>query len=135
MFIRLQMKGEESMKMIKVVYCMRRKIGIGREAFLAHWAQVHAPVVLANRELLRLAHYSRSWPEVHGHSARVERGGQMLEPFDGVAQLWWSSQEDMDHAFSDPRALEIQRWLARDEANFVDPARSSRWIGGEDLHF
>ena len=120
--------------MIEVVYCMRRKAGLSHEAFLEHWANVHAPIVTANLAALRLAGYERIVPLQHVFSERVERRRAMLPPFDGVARLTWATEEDMHQAFEADEGLAVQRLLAQDEALFVDPASSCRWIGRTHRH-
>ncbi|MDP3857102.1 MAG: EthD domain-containing protein [Stagnimonas sp.] len=120
--------------MIKVIYCMRRKAGLSHGEFLVHWADVHVPVVMANLKVLRLASYVRTLPLEHAYSARVERNGIMLPPFDGIAELSWASEEDMRLAFESDEALVVQRLLARDEAHFVDPAGSCRWVAQQVRH-
>lgn len=117
--------------MIKVIYCIRRKAGMSREGFLEHWMKVHAPIVMRNREVLRLARYVQTLPISHRFGARVERPGVMLAPYDGVAELAWASLEDFHHAFESEAARMVQRELAEDEANFIDAAGSARWICDE----
>lgn len=120
--------------MIKVVYCMRRKVGISRQEFLAHWGEVHVPIVLANLSVLRLMRYVRTMPRDHPYSQRVERNDVMRAPYDGVAELTWANLDDMRLAFESEEALVVQRLLARDEAHFVDPVNSCRWIADEIRH-
>jgi len=120
--------------MIKVVYCMRRKAGLSHEQFLAHWADVHVPIVMANLDVLRLSRYVRTMPLAHPFSARVERAGVMQAPYDGIAELTWASEEDMRLAFESPQALAVQRMLAQDEKLFVDAAGSCRWVSQEVRH-
>lgn len=120
--------------MIEVVYCMRRKPGLGREEFLAHWADVHAPIVMSNLSLLRLHGYERTVPVPHAYGPRVERAGRMLPPFDGIAKLTWASEADMRFAFESDEALAVQRRLAQDESNFVDTAASCRWVSHTVRH-
>ncbi len=120
--------------MIEVVYCMRRKEGLTREAFIAYWQDVHAPIVVRNRQVLRIARYERIVPLQTAFSERVERRNATQPPFDGVARLAWTSEEDMRHAFEDEEALVVQRELARDEKAFVDIAASCRWVARTDRH-
>lgn len=114
--------------MIEVVYCMRRRIGLSREEFVAYWEGVHAPIVMANIAALRLAGYQRTIPLQHPYSARVERRRVMGEPYDGIARLVWNSEEDMRFGFESAEALAVQRRLADDELLFVDQAASCRWV-------
>lgn len=120
--------------MIKVVYCMRRKVGLSHQQFLAHWAEGHVPIVMANLDVLRLSAYVRTLPQPHPFSARVERTGLMQPPYDGIAELTWASEEDMRFAFESEEALAVQRLLARDETLFVDAAGSCRWVSREIRH-
>jgi len=120
--------------MIEVVYCIRRKAGLSHPEFVAHWEGVQAPIVMANLDVLRLAGYERTVLLAHAFGKRVERRGTMLAPFDGVARLRWASEEDMRHAFEGEEALAVQRLLAQDEANFVDPTASCRWVSRTVRH-
>ena len=120
--------------MIEVTYCMRRKAGLSHEEFVAHWEDVHVPIVLDNLAVLRLALYQRTVPLQHDFSERVERRRHMQAPFDGIARLAWATPEDMRMAFEDPHALAVQRLLAQDEALFVDPAGSCRWVSRTVRH-
>lgn len=120
--------------MIKVVYCMRRKAGLSHEQFLAHWTQVHVPIVMANLDVLRLSRYVRTLAQTHPFSARVERPGVMQPPYDGIAELAWASEEDMHLAFESPQAVAVQRLLAKDETHFVDAAGSCRFVSQEIRH-
>jgi hypothetical protein len=120
--------------MIEVVYCMRRKAGMSHQEFADYWERVHAPIVMENLHLLRLHGYERTVPVRHEFSDKVERRRTMLEPFDGIARLTWASEEDMRLAFTSPAALDVQRRLAIDEAEFVDPSASCRWVAQTKKH-
>jgi hypothetical protein len=120
--------------MIKVVYCIRRKAGLTHADFLAYWELVHAPIVLANVEVLRISSYVRTVPLDRAFSPRVERPGTMQPRYDGIAELAWATEDDMRHAFESEPALAVQRRLALDEHNFIDQAASSRWIAHGVCH-
>jgi hypothetical protein len=62
---------------------------------------------------------------------RRTRGGP--EGYDGVAQLWWDSFEDM--ASRDPAAAEAGRLLLEDEKRFIDLEQSPLWWGEEKVIF
>lgn len=123
--------GSAPQPMIKVVYCMRRRPELSEAAFQRYWKEVHAPLMLQRAAELKLAAYVQTSPAHSAFSARVERGGVLDRPFDGVAELYWASEDDMRHAFEDARALEVQRLLAADERNFIDHSRSARWVATE----
>jgi len=117
--------------MIKVVYCIRRRAGLSAQDFQRYWKEVHAPMLIERSAVLRLAAYVQTSPVTSPYSARVERPGVLDAPFDGIAELYWANEQDMRHAFEGAEALCLQRKLAEDEVNFIDPARSARWIATE----
>jgi len=117
--------------MIKVVYCIRRRADLSAQDFQTYWKEVHAPMLLERSAALRLAAYVQTSHVNSPYSARVERAGVLEAPFDGIAELYWANEHDMQHGFEDAEALCLQRRLAEDEANFVDHTRSARWIATE----
>jgi len=120
--------------MINVVYCMRRRSDLTLQQFLAHWRDVHAPIVMRNLGVLRLAGYQRVEPHAHAMSAPIERRNISQPPYDGIAILTWNSDEDLQQSLTDPLALDVQRELARDEKLFVDATNSCRWVAEAVRH-
>ncbi|MDR1967781.1 MAG: EthD family reductase [Burkholderiaceae bacterium] len=116
---------------IKVVYCIRRRAGLSAEEFQRYWKEVHAPMLLERAASMRLAAYVQTSPIKNIYSERVERPSVLEPPFDGIAELYWANEQDMRYGFESAEALALQRQLAQDEANFIDPARSARWIARE----
>ena len=60
---------------------------------------------------------------------RASRGA--LEPFDGVAELWWDDVDALVAATSSPEGYAAGQTLLEDEAKFIDLERSSLWLGQE----
>ncbi len=60
---------------------------------------------------------------------RQVRGG--LEPYDGVAELWWESVEEFATATASPEGRKAGRELLEDERRFIDMERSALWIARE----
>jgi hypothetical protein len=54
------------------------------------------------------------------------------EPYDGVAELWWESEEAL-RAARGPEAREAGRLLLEDEAKFIDLANSPLWFNHEHV--
>jgi hypothetical protein len=54
------------------------------------------------------------------------------EPFDGVAELWWQSEESYRMAGRSPEAREAGRLLLEDEARFIDLPNSPLWLNREE---
>lgn len=117
--------------MVKIIYCIRRRADLSPGEFQQYWKQVHAPLLMNHRHTLRLSGYVQTSPLKHEYSDRVERRQILDAPFDGVAELYWANSEDMSHAFDSAEARLVQKMLADDEKNFIDHARSTRWIANE----
>ena len=121
--------------MIKLTFCLVRVPSLTREAFQDYWLNRHAPLVARHREVLRIQRY------VQLHSAdpaiseltRKSRGG--TEKYDGVAQLWWNSLDDVAVTTTDPKAIAAGRELLEDERKFIDLSRSPLWWGAEKVIF
>ena len=119
--------------MIKLTFCLIRLAPLSREQFQDYWFNKHAPLVRSHREVLGIRRY------VQLHSAdpavsvdlRQSRGGP--EQYDGVAELWWDSFEDLARRLAEPRAIEAGIALLEDERKFIDLARSPLWWGEEKV--
>jgi uncharacterized protein (TIGR02118 family) len=121
--------------MIKLTFCLTRLPSLSREAFQDYWWNTHAPLVASVREALRIRRYVQmhSLPAEVSADLRTARAGP--EGYDGVAQLWWDSFEDMALSATDPKAAEAGRLLLEDERKFIDLPRSPLWWGEEKVVF
>lgn len=118
--------------MIKLTFCLVRLPHLSREQFQTYWFETHAPLVASVREVLRIRRYVQlhSLPADVSESLRQARRGP--EGFDGVAQLWWDSFEDMANT---PEAAAAGRLLLEDEQRFIDLPKSPLWWGEEKVIF
>ncbi len=117
--------------MIKLTFCLTRLPGFTREAFQDYWLNTHAPLVASVKAPLRIRRYvqTHSLPLEISADTRASRGGP--EGYDGVAELWWDSFEDLAANNDDPAAREAGRMLLEDEKRFIDLAKSPLWWGQE----
>ena len=117
--------------MIKLVYCLRRLPHLSREEFQRYWRQTHGPLVRERAQALRI----RRYVQVHtlesptNDALRRSRGG--LEPYDGVAELWYESADDLAAAAASPEGRKAGEELLEDERRFIDMERSALWIARE----
>ena len=95
--------------MIKRVSLIRRKAGMSREAFFAHWTGPHAAIV-------------RQMPGVRGlRFGKVESWNPEEAAWDGVGEVWFDSMEDAARAFAtEPYASQ----LVEDRKKFMGEAQS-----------
>ena len=97
--------------MIHLMFLMRRKPGMSREACQRHWREIHAPLA---RRIPGIRRYVQS----HVLSMNGE------EPsFDGMAEIW---VDDEAAAISVFRSKEYMEGAYLDEPNFVDIKRAVR---------
>lgn len=117
--------------MIKLTFCLTRRPEFTRATFQDYWFNTHAPLVTSVKDVLRIRRYVQmhSLPLEVSADTRASRGGP--EGYDGVAELWWDSFEDMGLSAGDPAAREAGRLLLEDEKRFIDLARSPLWWGEE----
>ena len=121
--------------MIKLTFALTRRPDLTREAFQAYWLHHHAPLVKTCQHALRIRRYVQLHslpPEI---SADLRASRNAPEPFDGVAQLWWDSLEDVAAATATQEGQAAGLALLQDEQKFIDLPRSPLWWGNETVIF
>ncbi len=117
--------------MIKLVCCLHRRPEMTREQFQEYWYTIHAPLVRKNAEVLRI----RRYVQVHTRETPMNqalRGSRNAPPeYDGVAELWFDSLEDIAANFALEAAAAAGRELLEDERKFIDLERSPFWFAEE----
>ena len=119
--------------MIRLTFVLRKRPEMSLEDFQSYWRNTHGPLVSRYSTVLRI----RKYVQVHtiedplNEEFRNSRG--MAEPYDGVAELWWDSLEDLAAAMAGPRGQEIAQELLEDERRFIDLSRSPLWLGEEHV--
>lgn len=121
--------------MIKLTFVLVRKPGLSREAFQDYWFNTHGPLVASFREVLGIHRYVQmhSLPDEASEGLRASRAAP--EAYDGVAQLWYESLEDLGRRMADPAARAAGQALLEDEKIFIDHSRSPLWWGEEKVIF
>jgi uncharacterized protein (TIGR02118 family) len=121
------------MQMVKLVFCLRRRPSLSREEFQRYWRETHAPLVARHAETLRIRRYvqlhSLADDTPLNAGLRASRGGP--EPYDGIAELWWTSEEDLAAATASDAGRLASLELLEDEGRFIDLARSPLWLARE----
>jgi len=117
--------------MVKLVFCARRLPHLSRDEFQRYWWDTHGPLVRRHAPMLRIRRYVQVHTLDHPvqDALRASRGGP--EAFDGVAELWWDSLEDLTTARADPEWRQATLALLEDERRFIDLARSPILVGVE----
>ena len=81
--------------MIKISYLMRRQPQLSRDAFQAYWSEKHPQAAPADAfQALGVKRYVQVLPiESSGRDLVVGPRTGLVEPFDGIAELWVESEE------------------------------------------
>ena len=119
--------------MLKLTFCLRRKPGLSLPEFQDYWLNRHGPLVRSLQPALGMVRYvqvHRRDDELGLGMARV-RGAP--EPYDGVAELWWESEDAFRAAGRTAEGREAGRLLLEDEARFIDLANSPLWLNREQV--
>jgi uncharacterized protein (TIGR02118 family) len=105
--------------MVKLVYCITKNAGLSDEEFFRYWKDVHGPIGVRIPRLRKL---------VQSHRITVP-GDKPLPDFDGMAELWFDTVEDLLAARRSPE------WKAssEDEVNFIDPSRVAYFVSEEQV--
>ena len=96
--------------MIKVVTCIKRKVGMPVEDFQAYWRERHPEVVV---RLPGLRRYIQSHTRVAGY-----RKGDPL--YDGIAEVWFEDGGAIHALRGSPEMAAVEA----DEARFIDRAQT-----------
>jgi uncharacterized protein (TIGR02118 family) len=118
--------------MIKLTYCLRRLPHLSLEEFQKYWLETHGPLVRRHARALGIRRYVQLHSLDSPLNAGIRESRAAPEGFDGVAQLWWNSLEDLVRAGATPEGQEAAAALLEDERRFIDLEGSPLWLGHEE---
>lgn len=119
--------------MIRLTFLLRRKPGMSLGEFQQYWLDQHGPLVASHATHLNILRYV----QVHtldspGNQGMANaRGGKMEPPYDGVAELWWESNEALETPGQTAEGQAAGAALLEDEARFIDLPNSPLWFNCE----
>jgi uncharacterized protein (TIGR02118 family) len=117
---------------IKLVFSMRRRPELTREEFQSYWRDRHAPLVSRHAEALRIRRYVQTHARASEFAAAQSAArGSEPDVYDGQAELWWDSLDDVLAVVSTPAGQQAAMELLEDERRFIDLDSSPMWIGEE----
>ncbi|MEM8885186.1 MAG: EthD domain-containing protein [Planctomycetota bacterium] len=117
--------------MIKFVMCLHRRPDLSRAEVQDSWKNKHAPLFQSFVDTHGAIRYvqDHTTDSPVNDMLRVSRG--MVEAFDGVAEVWFASEQAFVEAMSSPEGEKLGAILAEDESNFIDHARSTAFLATE----
>ena len=105
--------------MIKLVYCVTKKVGMTDDEFFHYWKDVHAPIGARIPGLRRLVQSHR----------RTISGDTHKPDYDGIAELWF---DDATALLAARQSLEWEASTA-DEENFIDHTKVAYFLSEEHI--
>ncbi len=120
--------------MIKLVFTIRRREGMTREEFQRYWREEHAPLVERHAEALRIRRYVQTHTlQTPLDEALASTRGAEAGRYDGVAELWWDSIQDIVEVGDTEEGQLALTALLEDEQRFIDLPASAIWLGEENV--
>ena len=110
--------------MIRLVYVLRRLTKLSRQEFQAYWRNVHGPLVAKHSTVLRIRRYVQTHTLDDPINDVLKEPRGTLEPYDGVAELWWNHENEVAEAVAGAQGQEATEELLEDEKRFIDLSRS-----------
>jgi uncharacterized protein (TIGR02118 family) len=120
--------------LIKLVFTIRRRPGMTRDEFQSYWRNEHARLVERHADVLHIRRYVQTHARETDADAVIS-GARESEPgqYDGVAELWWESIDDLLAASSSEEGQIAGAALLEDERRFIDLPNSPIWLGEENI--
>ena len=120
--------------MIRLVFALRRQSHLTLLEFQDYWLNQHAPLVASFATDLNILRYVQTHTiESPMNEAAQKARGKMEPHYDGIAELWWSSEADLIEQMSSAsgKAAKAGAALLEDESKFIDLPNSPLWFAYE----
>ena len=118
--------------MIRLVFALRRKPELSLNEFQDYWRRKHGPLVASFAEDLNILRYVQTHTIDDGANAAAQKARGNMEPhYDGVAELWWSTEAELEEATKTQAGKAASAALLADEATFIDLPQSPLWFAYE----
>ncbi len=117
--------------MIKLIMCLTRRQDITREEFMEYWQHKHGPFFMSNADAMGAIKYVQSQTINSPLNEGMRASRDMMPEYDGVAEVWFESEEALMQGMSSPEGQKLGALLLEDEKNFIDHTKSSAFIVNE----
>ncbi len=121
--------------MLKISYLMRRLPHLSLEEFQSYWSEKHPQAAPEDAfSTLGVKRYVQVLPlDSNARDLVIGPRTGLIEPFDGMAELWVESIEALKSNWSTEKAKEYLEIFFADEQNFVDWTRSTILVSEENV--
>lgn len=114
---------------------MRRLPHLSLEEFQSYWSEKHPQAAPEDAfSTLGVKRYVQVLPlETDARNLVIGPRTGLVEPFDGIAELWVESIEALERDWSTERVKEYVEIFFKDEQNFIDWTRSTILVSKENI--
>ena len=119
--------------MIRISYLMRRLPHLSLEEFQSYWSEKHPQAApedafpeLGVKKYVQVLHL-----DSEARNLVIGPRTGLVDPFDGMAELWVDSVEAIEKDWSTEKAKEYLAIFFKDEQNFIDWSRSTILVSKE----
>ena len=116
--------------MIKLSFCLRRLPKLSLAEFQRYWFDHHAPLVAKHSRVLKIRRYVQLHTLDDPLNQAIRGSRNAPEMYDGVAELWFDSLDDLRAPQTQERLAAGQE-LLEDERKFIDLSHSPLFFGSE----
>ena len=117
--------------MIKFVMCLTRHPEMTRQQFQDYWKNQHAPLFQSFASTHKAMKYIQDHTIDSPANALLRESRGMVQEFDGVAEVWFESEQAFIEAMSSEEGQKLGAILHEDESKFIDHARSTAFLATE----
>ena len=117
--------------MIKFVMCLHRHPDLSRAEFQDYWQNKHAPLFQSFVDTHKAKRYVQDHTIDSPMNEFLRESRGMVEAFDGVAEVWFESEQAFIEAMSSEEGQKLGAILHEDESNFIDHTRSTAFLATE----
>ncbi len=117
--------------MIKFIMCICRHPDMTRQQFQDYWRNSHGPLFQKFADTYRAKKYLQDHTIDSPLNDAIRESRGMMPAFDGVAEVWFESEQDLVEAMSSPEGQKVSEILLEDESGFIDHSRSTAFISVE----
>jgi hypothetical protein len=118
-----------------MIFCANRLPSLSLAEFHDYWLHKHGPLVRSLAPALRISKYVQSHRIDGDMGAEARRARSSSTLYDGVAELWWATLDDVKAVGTTAAGREAAQLLLQDEAKFVELSTSSIWFSHEHQVF
>lgn len=119
--------------MIKFVMCVKRHPNLSRAEFQDYWLNHHGPLFKKFADTYKALRYVQSHTIDSPLNENIRKSRGLLEPYDGIGEIWWRSEEDFIAAISSPEGQKLREMFIEDEVRFIDMKASSAFFTVEHV--